>query len=143
MNQTISLTTFKKASFWKRLIAAVIDNPIIGTTSILISTGFGMTEVVESVFAFTLFYCYGTSLEHFYQVTLGKLIMKLKVVGIDGQRPSMFNSFYRNFGKIVSMIPFFYGFLRILAPHHRQAIHDELGRCVVIDVTGQIPPDGV
>lgn len=96
-----------------------------------------MVEVIEDFFAFILFYCYGTIIEHYKQVTLGKIIMKLKVIGTDGQRPTMLNSFYRNFGKIVSVLPFFYGFLRILAPHQRQTIHDELGRCLVIDTNGQ------
>lgn len=135
--QTIILTTLKKASFWKRLIACFIDNLTIAIVVVLTSRIFGTVDVVEDLLAFLLFYCYGTIIEHYKQVTLGKLIMKLKVIGVDGQRPTLLNSFYRNFGKIISAIPLFYGFFRILAPHQRQTIHDELGRCLVVDVSGQ------
>jgi uncharacterized RDD family membrane protein YckC len=133
--QTISLTTRTKASFWKRLVAGFIDNVTIGLAAFLVFRPFGMAEIVEDALAFSMFYCYGTMIEHYTQVTIGKKIMRLKVIALDGQRPTMMNSFYRNFGKVVSMIPFFYGFLRILAPHQRQTIHDELGRCLVIDVS--------
>lgn len=126
-----------KASFWKRLVACFIDNIIIGIAAFFIASIFGMTESIEGFFAFILFYCYGTVTEYYWQVTLGKAIMKLKVIAANGQRPTLLNSFYRNFRKIISTLPFFYGFLRILAPHRRQTIHDELGRCFVIDTGGQ------
>jgi uncharacterized RDD family membrane protein YckC len=129
--------TIKKASFWKRLVACWIDNVTIGITAILVSNILGMANIVEDFFAVMLFYSYGTIIEYYRQVTLGKAIMKLKVIGTDGQRPTMLNSFYRNFGKIISVIPFFYGYFRILAPHQHQTIHDELGRCFVIDIGGQ------
>lgn len=60
--------------------------------------------------------------------------MKLRVIEVNGQKPGLKNSIYRNFGKIISAIPLFYGFLRILAPHQRQTIHDEIGKCLVIDM---------
>jgi uncharacterized RDD family membrane protein YckC len=135
--QTITLTTLKKALFWKRLIACFIDNLTIAILVVLTSRIFEIADIIEDLLTFLLFYCYGTIIEHYKQVTLGKLIMKLKVIGVDGQRPTLLNSFYRNFGKIISVVPLFYGFFRILAPHQRQTIHDELGRCLVVDVSGQ------
>lgn len=93
-----------------------------------------MTNAIEDFFTFALFYTYGTVMEYHYQATFGKMMMGLRVVRLDGQKPELSKSFYRNIGKLVSMIPYYYGFLRILAPHQRQTIHDELGRCLVIDI---------
>jgi uncharacterized RDD family membrane protein YckC len=135
--QTITFTTLIKASFWKRLIASFIDNLVIAVVMFLTSIIFGAVDVIEDLLGFLLFHCYGTFLEHHKQATLGKSIMNLRVIGVDGQRPSLLNSFYRNFGKIISVLPLFYGFFRILAPHQRQTIHDELGRCLVVDVSEQ------
>jgi uncharacterized RDD family membrane protein YckC len=75
-------------------------------------------------------------MDYYYQGTFGKMIFNMKVINLKRQKPDLLSSFYRNFGKIVSAFPFSYGFLRILAPHQTQTIHDELGKCYVIDTSG-------
>jgi uncharacterized RDD family membrane protein YckC len=94
-----TLTILKKASFWKRLIACFIDNLTIAIIVVLTSEIFGLVEIIENLLAFLLFYGYGTITEYYKQLTLGKFIMKLKVIGANGQRLTFLNSFYRNFGK--------------------------------------------
>ena len=68
--------------------------------------------------------------------TFGKRILKLKVIQTNGNTPDLLSCFYRNFGKYISLIPFGYGYLRILAPHQIQTIHDQLAKCLVITISG-------
>lgn len=126
-------TTFAKASFWKRLLACIIDNVIIGMSVGVGLTILGVPEVISDLLAFIAFYVYGTFMEYSRQSTWGKDLSKLKVVATTGERPTLLQCFYRNAGKIVSVLPLFYGFLRILAPHQRQTIHDEMAGCLVVE----------
>jgi uncharacterized RDD family membrane protein YckC len=133
MSDTTILAASKKASFWKRLVAYIFDNLLLVIFTALLARIFGLPDVIEYWLYFVLYYAYNIFCDNYHQATLGKMIMKLRVVGIDDQKPSLKNSIYRNFGKIISALPFFYGFLRILAPHIRQTVHDEWGKCVVIE----------
>ena len=61
------------------------------------------------------------------------MVLRIKVILTDGTSPKLLDSFYRNVGKLISTLPLFYGFIRILAPHQRQTIHDELAKCLIIE----------
>jgi uncharacterized RDD family membrane protein YckC len=130
-NQT--LTTTKKASFWKRLIAMHIDMLLMSIISWLIQMTFKLSDTSEYWIYFGLYYTYGSLMETYYQQTIGKMILKIRVIKTNGEKPEFLSSFYRNFGKVVSTLPLFYGYLRVLAPHQRQTIHDEIGNCLVIE----------
>lgn len=128
------MTTTRKASFWKRFIAFFVDNLLITVLIVVVGRIFGFPDIIEDWFAFVSYYLYNIFCDYYNQSTLGKMVMKLRVIEVNGQKPGLKNSIYRNFGKIISAIPLFYGFLRILAPHQRQTIHDEIGKCLVIDM---------
>lgn len=123
---------FKKASFWQRLIAFLFDYLLIAIFDKLAGLIFGLSAPMEYWVFFGLFYTYNIFMDSYHQATLGKMILRLKIVKADGQNPDLKSSFYRNFGKIISALPLFYGFLRILVPHRQQTVHDELGKCFVI-----------
>jgi uncharacterized RDD family membrane protein YckC len=131
--QTIFITDQKKASFWKRFIAFWIDGFLILLISKIASTIFTLPEVIEDIMGFLLYYGLGIITEYYQQATLGKLFMGLWIVRVDGRKPTFINCFLRNFGKLISALPLFYGFLRILAPHQKQTMHDELGRCLIVE----------
>ena len=124
----------KKASFWKRLIASGIDGLVISLVILLVTYSLRLTRAGETVFGFVMFYGYFIIMEYCFRLTIGKAIMNLRVIRIDGRKPNFSDSFCRNIGKMVSMLPLYHGFTRILAPHLTQTIHDEIGRCSVIDV---------
>ena len=128
-----TLVNAQKASFWKRLIAFAIDSILIIIISALLGVIFKLSPPVVYWLDVALFYTYNIFMDTKHQATLGKIILKIKVIKADGTRPDLMNSFYRNFGKFISAIPLFYGFLRILAPHRRQTMHDELAKCLVIE----------
>ena len=128
------IVTTKKASFWKRLIAFYIDATLVIIFCALLGLILNLSDTLQYWLDVGLFYSYMILMDYYHQATLGKMILKLRVIKVDGSKPDFLSSFYRNFGKIISALPFGYGFLRILAPHQRQTIHDELGKCLVIEL---------
>jgi uncharacterized RDD family membrane protein YckC len=123
----------KYAPSWKRLVAYFIDVALLIVFSSAISFVTGLPSKMTDWLFFFSFLIYNILMDYRFQGTLGKKILKLKVVRSNGQRPGLLTSFYRNFGKVVSAIPFYWGFIRLLTPSFRQGIHDEIARCFVIE----------
>lgn len=68
-------------------------------------------------------------------MTLGKYILKIKVVELDTmQKPTLYRSFLRASLRIVSEAVFYLGFLLAFFLPLRQTLHDKLSHCIVIDV---------
>lgn len=111
-----------------------VDLVLLSIFSSVIQMQFELSKKMEYWFYFALFYAYNTFMDSYHQQTLGKMILKIRVVKTDGTKPDLLTAFYRNFGKIASALPLGYGYLRILAPHRKQTIHDELGKCFVIEL---------
>ncbi|HEU5145267.1 MAG TPA: RDD family protein [Chryseosolibacter sp.] len=128
------MTKPDKASFWKRLIACGIDGIVLALVNVLIIYMFRLDRATESVVVVLISYTYSIILEYYFQTTIGKSMLRLRIIRVDGRKPGFSNTFNRNIGKIVSVLPLYHGFTRILAPHERQTVHDELGGCLVIDV---------
>jgi uncharacterized RDD family membrane protein YckC len=135
MQQVITVAAYKKASFWKRLIALYLDTMLVKALVFIATWLIPMAWVFEDLFAFVLYYSYAVLFDYYYQGTMGKLLLNIKVVGVEAEKPALWNCFCRNFGKMFSALPFCYGFLRILAPHHKQTIHDEFARCLVVEIS--------
>jgi uncharacterized RDD family membrane protein YckC len=111
----------------------LIDVTLLNIITWIIQLTFQFSDTVDYWLFFGLYYTYSTLMETSYQQTIGKMILRIKVIKTDGTNPELLSSFYRNLGKLISTLPLFYGFLRILAPHQRQTIHDELAKCWVIE----------
>lgn len=123
----------QKGFIWKRLIAYIIDYIII---SIFIMTPLTLLNAIKpehQILSLVLFLTYGTISEYLVQTTPGKKIMRIKIIQLNKKQPTLLQVIQRNFGKLISALPLFYGFLRILAPHQNQTIHDELARCFVVE----------
>jgi uncharacterized RDD family membrane protein YckC len=82
---------------------------------------------------FFTFMAYNISMDYWRQATIGKMIMRIRVVNLKGEKLRLSTSFYRNFGKIVSALPLYWGFIRLLSPQYKQAIHNEIARCYVVE----------
>ena len=64
--------------------------------------------------------------------TLGKYVMGVRVVRLDGRRLSFFQSFLRWIGYFLSAIPLGLGFFMSLVDDRRRTLHDRMvGTCVV------------
>jgi uncharacterized RDD family membrane protein YckC len=67
------------------------------------------------------------------QATLGKIIMSIKVVDSDGKRISFGKASGRFFGKILSGLILGLGFIMAGFTERKQALHDILANCLVVD----------
>jgi uncharacterized RDD family membrane protein YckC len=127
-----SLTFASKASFWKRSTAALIEALLIGILSFTIELIFDFNSIAIHSVNTVLWYPCCIILEYYWQGTIGKINLNIKVVGPNGERASLVNVIARNSAKMVTAFTFGHGYLKILAPHVMQTTHDELSRCYVV-----------
>ncbi|MDD2451729.1 RDD family protein [Sulfurovum sp.] len=67
-------------------------------------------------------------------MTLGKYIMKIRVVSLEyHEKPSFMTAFYRALLRIPSELFFYLGFLMAFFVPLRQTFHDKFSNCVVVD----------
>jgi uncharacterized RDD family membrane protein YckC len=127
------------SKIWKRAVALVIDSIIM----LLIIFLLLMSSVFESkliteiavLLIVLLFFAYFTFLESKGQ-TLGKRIMKIKVITLEGKKPGMGRAFVRTIFRFVDILPFFYilGLISILSTGKKQRIGDLVAKTAVVDI---------
>ena len=66
------------------------------------------------------------------QATIGKRLMDIKVGDLFGNRLDLGTSFLRNFAKILSILPFFIGYLYCFMNKKQQCLHDVLANTLVV-----------
>ncbi|QIL38671.1 RDD family protein [Pedobacter sp. HDW13] len=131
------------AAFDQRLLASVIDHFIIfGFYTIIILTSYIfiegkdqriMTFLVPFPIIFVVKLIYGSIAEATKsQATIGKKLLNIKVAGMDGSRVSFGISIVRNFSKILSVIPVFFGYLYSFLNKKNQCWHDITANTLVI-----------
>ncbi len=70
-----------------------------------------------------------------YGATVGKILLKIKVVSLDElDNPNLMSSFIRAVVRIISEFLLYLGFLWAFFDKARQAWHDKAAKTVVIDV---------
>ena len=156
--------TLRPASPGKRLLAALIDLFICSTaggamfmprdmspeqTKEIVRKMFESPELVPNSFAYAalaslaIFVVYGFVMELRYGATLGKLLLKMRVVGEGGQKADLREVSLRNLWKIIEiflpprlpLLP-----LVILFNRNRQRVGDWLARTAVVDARLITPP---
>lgn len=128
------------ASFWKRFAASAIDVAILilvnflifAVLSIMESYGVSVGLRMRSIFPI-IFWIYAGLMESSYlQATIGKLIFKVKVTDLSGNRASFLRATSRHFGKLLSTLPFGAGFFMVAFTEKNQGLHDMLAGCLVV-----------
>jgi uncharacterized RDD family membrane protein YckC len=127
----------QQAGFFLRVIAFIIDFVIISILNVFIVTIFNIEYTVESelwnpIYFFShpyyiiINWLYFAILESNpnYQATIGKSILKLKVVDIDGNKISFGKSSGRFFAKFISGLILGIGFFMIAFTKNKQGLHD-------------------
>jgi len=142
------------ASMQKRITAFVIDDLIISMFFMIIfydqiSQLFGnVTEIDQTsleqinifiaenlLIIFAIKVLYHTILIWQNGMTIGKYIVKIKVVDLNSEyRPSFQQAFLRASIRLVSEALFYVGFIMAFFTPLKQTLHDKLSHCVVIDV---------
>ncbi|MGB5506618.1 MAG: RDD family protein [Sulfurovum sp.] len=150
MSEPLSLSI---ASNQKRITAFVIDDIVISLFFIIIfydqfSTVFANITVVDEAALETLNaflaqnllvvlaikLIYHTVFVWQNGMTLGKYLMKIKVIDIEtGNIPNFSKAFLRASVRIPSEVLFYLGFLMAFFVPLKQTLHDKLSNCVVVN----------
>jgi uncharacterized RDD family membrane protein YckC len=135
------------AGFWLRGFAYLLDSLLVGiVTGLLILrplmeragisvdnpwvliTGEGRQIIAINLLVAMAGWLYWASLESSaWQATLGKRVFGLQVTDLEGRRVSFARASGRHFGKII-----FVGFILAAFTEKKQALHDMMASCLVI-----------
>lgn len=66
------------------------------------------------------------------QATPGKVLMRLVVTDMDGQKPTFARTTLRFFSKFISVLIIFIGFIMIGFTQKHQGLHDKIAGCLVL-----------
>ena len=132
------------AGFVSRLAAGLIDvvvlAAVIGVVNWLLITvedlarPWSRTDLNEQLLAATPFLVVGYFVV-FWRLTgqtVGKWLLGLRVVSIDGGPITIVRAIVRVAGYILSAVPLYAGYFLILADPHRRALHDRISRTAVV-----------
>ncbi len=150
--------SFRYAGFWKRFLAYFIDKIILGAISLvfilpLIAVGglsvlrwdeydsFTPEFLLALVTAFAgvlvmilvIHWLYFALLESRKGATFGKMALGIAVVDMKGDRISFGRASGRHFGKILSSLILCIGYIIAGFTQQKQALHDILAGCLVIN----------
>jgi len=119
------------ADFGTRLVATVIDGLI------LIAVGVVARQIGVGVLYRRMDWLVAAAYTVYFWVnrdgaTLGKQVMKIKVVGENGKALDYKQAVLRYFGYIVSAIPLGLGFLWVIWDEKKQGWHDKIAKTVVV-----------
>jgi len=153
------------AGFWLRFVAYIIDDLILGFVGFLISLPFiggiifsalgiaenpentenlamGLVGIFGSIFGLVvvvvvmgwLYFALMESSKN--QATFGKIALGLKVTDLEGNRISFARATGRYFGKIISGMIMYIGYILAGLTEKKQALHDLMAACLVIRKSG-------
>jgi len=138
-------TNTQYASFLNRLAAFLID-------SVVLSAGFyfvaRLISIISGIRAFeekTAYkvmlvaagWLYWSVLESSrWQATPGKMALSISVLDYQGNRVSFAKATVRHFGKFLSAMPLFAGYLPVFFTKTRQALHDMIATCLMAKNAG-------
>ena len=133
----------KYAGFWIRLVALVIDCIIIVPLNNYILSYLGDGSILRILVPNIIWWAYTAGLTSSnLQATLGKKILGLKVVDLNGNRISFGQSTGRFFASILSGLILGIGYLMVAFNPKKQGLHDQIAGTYVIKnmPSGQEPP---
>ena len=119
------------AGFWERFGAAFIDGLILMGVNLVIRFLFG--ETTSTVTGLIIGWLYGALLESGpNQATVGKKALGLKVTNMEGERISFAQATGRHFGKLLSTLIIFIGYLIMIWDEKKQTLHDKMANTLVV-----------
>jgi len=141
--------TIRYSGFWKRVAAWLIDQiigllgmlPIVFILGRLLIPTTGDVRYNEAQWngliwavgiIFTWIY-YALMESSSYQCTVGKKILGIKVTDMNGDRIGFGKATGRHFGKFISGIMLFAGFIMVAFTQKKQGLHDIMAGCLVVN----------
>ena len=136
----------KYSGFWKRVAASVIDSivlmlasfPIYFIVALGLMDDYGdigveydiLTNILSILFGWIYFATMESSTK---QGTLGKMALSIKVVDLNENRISFAQASGRHFGKIISTILLFIGYIMVAFTEKKQSLHDMMAGTLIVD----------
>lgn len=134
------------AGFWERFGAAFIDGIILGFVGVILGLVLDSPRETYADGSVRLFYFntsdyLGIAINWLYfalqdssssQATLGKKALGLKVTSVSGGRISFGQATGRYFGRIISAIIIFIGYLMMIWDDKKQTLHDKMAGTLVV-----------
>jgi len=145
LDNEIDISKLELASQRKRMQAFVIDDILISVISMIIlwdqisaSDGdmMNILMIMNSAFVQILFLklVYQTFFIWYYGATIGKIIVKIRVIKEDNFGSVDFiSSFMRSASRILSESLFYLGFFLSYYTQGRQTLHDKLAKTLVVN----------
>lgn len=136
------------ASPFKRFFAAAVDYlllSVLAATACIFLLGLRASMAQLQVLLlipailYLIPFTYFVIGEGFFQTTMGKYLLDLKVARSDGSRIGIFRAFVRNIAKSFSAGPFFLGLVTAFFTERRQSLHDFLLDTIVMDTPTNEP----
>ncbi|MCI0490443.1 MAG: RDD family protein [Blastocatellia bacterium] len=136
------------AGFWKRFAASLIDSLIVSVlwgillvlhialkeSRILDGDGEEISLVIIMILPVIFTWLYASLMESSpARGTLGKMALGIAVTGPTGSRISFGRATGRHFGKILSSMFFGFGYLMAAFTEKKQALHDLMAGCLVVN----------
>jgi uncharacterized RDD family membrane protein YckC len=140
----MDVNNFQLATISSRIKAFIIDDILITLLVLLIfwesiasSSDLSTVLILMNEFVLqvlVLKFIYQTFFVWYYGATVGKIIAKVRVVDFDNlTRISLFQSALRSFGRILSEMFFYIGFIFSFFNDGRQTFHDKISKTLVVD----------
>ncbi len=126
---------FKQADFSLRMAAMMIDLIILIIPFVLLiifAKGIGVILIIIVGWAY-----YALLESSTLQGTIGKFALKLEVTDLEGQPINLLQSTKRYFAHFLSILTLGAGFIILAFNDKKQAIHDLLTDCMVLDAVQQ------
>ena len=135
------------AGFWKRVGASIIDTLLTGLFGFLLGAVLAFMSIgmqwsqettmmlarVLQVLCIIFTWLYYTILESSkLQATIGKMALGIVVTDLAGNRISFGRANGRYFSKLLSAIPFGFGFIMAGTTAQKQGLHDKISNCLVM-----------
>jgi len=118
------------AGFWERFAAGIIDGLILAIPNLLFQYTLGPAGTFLSLVMIWLYAAIQESGSA--QSTIGKKIVGIRVQGENGERLSFGQATGRHFGKWISTLILFVGFLMMLWDENKQTLHDKMAGAFIV-----------
>lgn len=129
----------KYATFWQRLAAFLIDIVLFFLILVVLSLSWQSiwkesTFTAEQVLILGMvWFGYFVVFQAINGFTLGKKLLKIRIVDKEGNKPKILRFFFREgVGKLVSFLPMYAGFISMWIDDEGKTWHDKIARTKVI-----------
>ncbi len=135
--QGYSPSAINYASLGKRFVGFVIDMTLVFIVTLIFAAANrgdpGLQDAVRGMFIFTLWIYYSAMEGSPAQGSIGKILMKIKVTDLDGNRIGVGRAIGHGFARIFSSMFFGIGYIMALFTEKNQCLHDQAAKCIVVN----------